>query len=374
MATLALVAGLHCTADADRWSIIALVSAEGNLQAAGNEYAQRLMTVAADADLTVAVQIDNGTERPVRHLLLDGRAVSIGESEAPRASSHHGEFVHFFRWARDSTNADRYAVVVFGHGVSASGRGADGAKSGPWPMVGATSRADGAPLSPAGLAAALRDGLGRGVEVMVLDTCYGASLEVVWDLRGAADVIVASPGRVPSTGMPWDRALRERPDTASAAETGRRWAEAGDGLVAVDTRRLGPVAQSIARLSTALVENIQEFAPALTAARSTSSSWGWENEMCDLREICDALAENAGSGVREVALDAVAALDDCVLSDAGRLTVPFPSGLWTEGVVSQTDGFNEISRWGEMTDAYLDRQQQLMRRTLDDLRLDGAAT
>ncbi len=374
MTTLALVAGLHCTADADKWSLFAFVSAEGNLQAAGNDYAHSLMTVAAEADLTVALQIDNGTDRPVRHLLFDGRVRSIGESQAPEPSSHHGEFADFFRWARDSTNADRYAVVVFGHGVSASGRGWDGARAGSWPMLGLTSRADGAPLRPAALATAMREGLGRSADVLVLDTCYGASLEAVWDLRRAADVIVASPGRVPSTGMPWERALLEAPGTASAADTGRRWAGAGEGAVAVDTRGLVSVAKSIAALSTALLEDIDEFAPALTAARSSSDAWGWQNEMCNLRELCDVLAQHCGDGVSEAALDAVAALDDCIVSDGGALTVPFPAGLWAEGVVSQPEGFNEISRWGEMTAAYLDRQQQLMRRTLDDLRPDGEAT
>jgi hypothetical protein len=369
---LVLLAGLHCTASAERSSIIALVCADGDLTRTGQDYARRLTEAAAEGGWTLALQIDNGSEHPVRRLLTAGSEAFVARPPAGGANSADPDaLVDLFDWAREAAPAERYIVVVYGHGSSASGRAWDGSQVASWPALAIDATAGGDPLQPAELAGAIEKGLGRKVDIVILDCCYGASLEVAWDLQLATDLLIASPGRVASDGLPWGSLLGRVSAAGPTTEIAQSVIEQHQGTTGLRLPALGSLKAALRALCAELIGNMPEYAPALTLAVSQSERWGAEREMCDLRALCVGLAATEGP-VANAALQTVAALDRCAIS--GMATVPFAIGPELQSVRFPVDGFTRTSSWGEMMEVYRNRLEELMHRTLDDRRHDGAAT
>lgn len=378
---LALAAGQHSAAWAESWSLIASVCADGDLQTLGEQYAEALVTAAQASGRSLALQLDNGEFRAARRLVRAGHRLSGGAPAAPSANSASAEaLADLLRWARAEVPADRYAVVIFGHGTSASGRGWNGEPIGAWPALAIDRSAGGDLLRPAEVAEAVETGLGGRAGIVLLDCCYGASLEAVWGLRGAAELVIASPGRLRSSGVAWDRMLGAPGEAERPEDLARIWAEsAGQSLTVVRTDRLEGVRESLARMCALAVAGMPQVAPQLTRARSGSPRWGAEGEMCDLRALCLAMANGSGGEIRDAAAETVAALDGCVVSGGGQrgrgaVTVPFAAGFGSRWPQVEPDGFTELSGWSALTRAYRDRLRDLMHRTYDDRRHDGAAT
>ena len=374
LVAVALAAGLHCTAEAETWSLIALVVADGTLQPAGEDYAQRLIAAARQQQWSLALQLDNGTDSPIREAVVEGRRLPAAHAAPPTGSALGPALVDFFTWARGVAPGERYAIVVFGHGVSASGRGWDGTEVGRWPMVGVSSVRHSEPLAPRVLAQAVVEGLERPACVAVIDSCYGASLETAWDLRPAADVVVGAPGRLPSSGLPWPKMLEEAAGASCGSELGRRWALGSEELVAIRTAGLERVAERLGVLSQTGIETIELMTPIFSGAHGQARTWGAESEMADLYALCDTLVARDEGPIATAAKEVRSALDDCIVSDGGAVTVPVGRGLQPAVAQDPAGGFNEISGWGAMTRAYHDRLRYLMHRTFGDRRHEETST
>lgn len=368
---LAFGTGLRCTAHADTWSLLALVVADGNLAAAGESYCENLLSAAEEAEWSIALQLDNGTDHLTRKVLREGQRHPVSRQLRSVDYRDADQLAEYFRWATENAPAEHYAVVVFGHSVSASGAAWDGARGGTWPAV-AIDGTSGVPLRPTVFGDALIDAVGRKADVVVLDCCYGASMEVSWGLRHSAEVIIAWPGKAPISGLPWSQMLDGETPLDPAAVV-RTWAEPAGDTVAIRTKGLREVVRSVRCLSAAIGSSIDLEAPALTQARSECSAWGWEDEMCDLHDLCTRLADVADGRTAIAAARVADAVDSCVISDHGAVTVPFATGLHAEEAGYLNGGFGEVSKWDDMINAYHDRQQKLMRRTLVGERHDRAA-
>lgn len=365
IAALVLVAGLHCTADADQVSLLALVCAEGGLEAPGSQYANRLLEAAKSSGCSLALQLDNGTDCGPRRLVKNG----IELPAAPGGGGAIGQtktVAEFLGWGARVTGASTAVVVVYGHGTDASGLGPAGQRVGPWPSLATGSGADPDALEPAELAGAIHRGLGGKADLVVLDSCYGASIEVAWALRNAAKVVVASPGRVPVEGLDWER-LTERRTAGGAEELARSWsAAAGHRVVAIRTTYLEKLFDRIRAVCMEALPGMDGLAPVLTGALSSVPRWGSENQLCDLRGLMRTIAGTEGA-VADEAGEALAVLDACTLTDQDRvdggLTMPFRSGLGDRSRRFDPDGFVESSGWGRLTRAYAERLKDLIHRT-----------
>ncbi len=382
MIALALVAGLHCTAAAETWSLVATICADGDLAPLGEQYAQRLVAAARTAGWSLALQLDNGDERPSRRLLRAGEEVRVEGPVADGAPNLAcaGTLTEFLALAGAEVPAERYAVVVFGHGASASGRGWDGATVGAWPALSIDVSAGGDALKPDELAEAIAEGLGGRAEIVVLDCCYGASLEVAWALREVAGLVVASPGRLRSTGLAWDAMLEPAGTSLGPEELALGWAAgAGQDLTVLRADRLEELRGSLRRLCGLMVERMPVAAPSLTEARSACPTWGSESEMCDLRALCAGVAAGSSGELKVAAEQTLGTIDRCVGlpgwgDGRGAVTVPFACGFGRSWPAVAPQGFGESSGWGAMIRAYHARLRNLMQRTDNDRRHDGAAT
>jgi hypothetical protein len=222
----------------------------------------------------------------------------------------------------------------------------------------------------------MEDGLDRRAEALVLDSCYAASLQVIWDLRRASEMVVASPGRMPSVGLPWQSVLAAVGATGTGLDVGHECLQQVDRpLVAVRTDGLVRVAESMSRLATAATGQMESFAPVLTGALSRAETWGSEGEMCSVRTLCAEIGADGGK-IGRISRQLVADIDRCteIGAGGGGVTMPLRAGLREMSDTVSVGGFNETTGWGEMSHAYRDRLKSLMHRTFDDRRHDGAAT
>lgn len=105
----------------------------------------------------------------------------------------------FLSFAERAYGAARYSLTVWGHGTGWRGEGSP-VSDGTVPMKAvALDDTSGSYLPIGDLGAALS---GSGLSVVGFDTCFGALLEIGYELRGAASYLVASEGPTRETG--WD--------------------------------------------------------------------------------------------------------------------------------------------------------------------------
>lgn len=200
--------------------------------------------------------------------------------------------------------AKHYALLVMGHGTG-------------------LLRAQGtAGLNPRALRQELEPAvarLGRPLDLMGLDTCFGGALEVAYELRGSCRFLTAAPGLIYSPGLAWSAALEG--DSPEPVDVARRVVEAGMpadepvALLGLDMERLPAVSAALGVLTSALRKGPPELAPTMIFVRSRTRSWGEKGELCDLRGLVSGLESNvADADVKRASALVRAAVDGLVLA------------------------------------------------------------
>lgn len=131
----------------------------------------------------------------------DGGAVIPVDHEVNMASA--ATLQAFITFAVESYPAARTMLVLWGHGDGWRGLCPDGSDILTLPELGSA------------LASATAT-IGRGIDIVAVDSCAGATFEMLYELSGYSDFLVASENNVPSQGMPYAHILDEL-----AAETGQ---------------------------------------------------------------------------------------------------------------------------------------------------------
>jgi len=304
------VAGVQ--AAAPRWTLLAYMQTSGQLEAAANGYLQQfgeaLEGQARGGQVQVAAQVEGAGALAdpglARRVVWSGgerteTQVRSGEMDAPGAVSD------FLAWGVRAAPAERYLLLVLGHG-----RPPD--ENGPWP--------GGFRLSH------LAQGLARSgpdkLEVVFLDCCYAGSMESAHLLRGEARFLVAPPGLLYAPGLPCGRilaALVARPEmtprelSVLAVDQARElWsAQPGRtaGLLAMDLERAGELRPAVGDLAQALRAALEPSLANLTLARGQAMAWGAQAEVVDGTALAEALAQvSAEPGVAQAAARLAGAL------------------------------------------------------------------
>lgn len=268
-----------------QWTIFVCVDTRGGLQQAAREYqarlervsrqrafplaVQRIVQDAPDAGLTEQLLVfDNDRWRTARSGPVGALAPAVGDAAWT-----------FFR----QHPARQRMVLIVGHGAGLL-----------------ESQA----MEPEALGTALSapGGDAPPIDVLGLDTCYGASLEKLWALRGCCRYIVAAPGLVYSPGLRWDEALSEpagdeaRTLAKSVTQLGMSRGTQDAALVSIETAQLEGVRLRVAELVDMLVPQMAEMGPTIIFTRSRVASWGKRRELCDLAAFAAGLAANVGGG------------------------------------------------------------------------------
>ena len=103
----------------------------------------------------------------------------------------------FVEYVKDSYKAEQYALIIWGHGTGWRYM-SQGTESGGMRAV-AIDDKSGSYMSLCELSGALAN---QGINVIGFDTCFGGTIETVYELKDSTQFVTASAGLTPGTG--WD--------------------------------------------------------------------------------------------------------------------------------------------------------------------------
>ena len=347
---------------AQSWTLAAHVSVDGDLRETGGEYAERIVDAARSGGWTLRLQLSETAGDLVRHAVTDG---VVDEAGVPPAASASAAVEDLLRWAQESAPADKYALIIYGHDARSAG-------------------SDQEELTFREIDAGIMAGLGRPVDVMVLDRCYGAGVDALWELRSSVDVLVGAPGRRLSTGLAWQKVIGEVPASSgmSAADFALRCAEvegtdAMAHMVALRPSESPAIAKALRGLVEAVEPEMAAVAPLLTLVRGQAAGQGGDAKMVDLVDLCNGLSLVADGEVRTAALATVTAVEASFLrsGEARRCGPSISFGPGPVGGVqpaADRDSFAEASGWLELTESYRSRLRELINRPAGDAKEQAA--
>ena len=364
-----------------RWAFIGRFAGEGVGMAADSARHARDWQQLAGTAVTVVETVGAGAGdadlKRTRRIARDGE-VPCEQSSRVGASETEASFAGFLDWGLALAGDRPCLLALMGHGTG--------------PVWGGAPRGDGwrlwSPcsghhpgLSAASLAATLRHSLAKAgrnrVQVLVLETCFGASLEVLAELRACAEIIIAAPGEVVSPGIHWRLPrLGEavRPDALAADLLRGQLSEPGDGpiwsLTACTTTQIGAVTTALMGACSAASREMQTFRAAAGRAEAASALGERLPGCCDLADLAAGLeayaqgselgqaADVLASGVRRMVVGRVVlgGRQDArakTLQRAGvTLGLPPTSTQGIGGYLLQTSLARETG-WGKLLEAYL---------------------
>jgi hypothetical protein len=134
----------------------------------------------------------------------DGEAVIPADHEVNMASA--ATLQAFITFAVERYPAAHTMLILWGHGDGWRGLCPDGSDILTLPELGSA-------LASATAA------MGRGLDIVVVDSCAGATFEMLYELSGQSDFLVASENSVPFQGLPYTQIMNAlAADTAQSAE------------------------------------------------------------------------------------------------------------------------------------------------------------
>jgi len=215
------------------WTVMVYMNADNNLDSFAIDDFDEMAQV-DNASVNIVVQLDRAQAQAWttarRFLITQGLQPTDGSELEELGEVNMGNpdtLEDFITWARANYPAQNYGLVLWGHGdgwrESAEGQN-------PFRGVCTHDTNDGAGgtdrLTMQELHQALDNGTGSGtnpIQVINMDACLMAGLEVAYEIKDFADYFAASADLVPGTGNDYEDILH--PANLSETTTPQEWAE-----------------------------------------------------------------------------------------------------------------------------------------------------
>ncbi|MFN7963483.1 MAG: clostripain-related cysteine peptidase [Thermoanaerobaculia bacterium] len=398
------------------WTFLVYMAGDNNLSGAGDTDLAEMRQVGSSGHLNVVVQFDNAGDNGTRRIHVGHhggheKVVQLAETD----SGSPEVLVDFVRWAHKAYPAKRYALVLWNHGggwepaeieriARASRSPGFSVREAPLRAASklrraffrhtlerilATSADERAILSDDGsghsldtveLGKALEEIvglLGQPIDLLGMDACLMANLEVAFQAAPYAKVLVASEETEPADGWPYGTVLdllAEDP-LLPPAELGGRIvehylrsyagnAEAGDVTqAAFDLSKIDQLVTPFDALAQALLVEMPGAANTLWSAHRHSASF-WDGTLRDLGQLAGGLEAKGSAAVAGAARDLLAALEPgpgrAILAAGGQgkkvdscrgVSIYLPS----EAAISPYYGDLELAKrtqWPRLLEAY----------------------
>jgi clostripain len=189
------------------WTILVYEDADNNLESAGVHDVNEMETVGSTDEMNIIVQFDrcagfdttNGNWEGAKryYITKDSDPNLISSKElADLGEVNMGDpetFINFTTWAVDHYPAKRYLVVFWDHGGGWHGACWDDTDADYLDLDNVSTALNG-----------LNEHLGRPVDVVGMDACLMAGIEIIYQLRGSCKVAVLSGTTEPDDGWPYD--------------------------------------------------------------------------------------------------------------------------------------------------------------------------
>jgi hypothetical protein len=225
-----------------------------NLAPAAFEDIKELQEVGASGAVSIAVQVDLRLFPPVRFVIDSDGIIQDLQHRRESSAGQPETLTSFLKWAEAKFDAERYLLILWGHGVGIG-----------FELEFATNLADGPFDGEDGLKVReLADVLKgyvkrqqRPIDLVGFDACYMIGIEIVYELRGLAAYLVGPQSSLPFGGWPYTpviRALKKNP-----RQSPRQLARTISRLVVASFKRSDNVTMTAVAPSTALGDVARTF-------------------------------------------------------------------------------------------------------------------
>ncbi len=394
------------------WTVLAYLSGDSNLEGAALGYLRKLAAVPgsdrvcliAEVDRTPGYSSEFGDFTDARRIAF----VTRGEGQrrewvqaAWRGEVNMGDpetLIGFALWGIEQFPAERYLVLLMGHGNGVRELTANPYEAAPQSGIGLDATSGGDALTVEEIGDACRQiaasGIGQ-ISLLAVDACFSATVELACEVAPAVRCMTGSPGLIYEPGVPWDKVLsglagnprmspRELGHLAVAATQAERAAGASPGAayMAAELTAASELQGALGALTEELRSRMSELAPLVTQARAGAPTSGMHWEMRELSTLLGALSAAA----QEQGLDALVQkvdfargiADSMALSayaedaaDGQRtcrgLAVFLPPNLtiFPEDYLTSSS-FAREAGWGTFVASYLKHVRDLVTRTPED--------
>jgi Clostripain family len=412
-----------------KWTVLVYLAGDNNLDSAGVVDLAEMKKVGSGSDLAIVAQFDrSGARGETRRYFLQKGTNLAKDVVATLGETNMGDpdvLEGFLRWGAKTYPAHNYMVVIWNHGAGwddtdiyrsarkslgrnftykgqnvVRGRSAAGSIS-PLATVRAIARR---PIRRAVFASTIHAAvktraiafddnakdfldnvemkrvlarasqfLGGKIAVVGMDACLMSMVEVAYQIRDTATVMVGSQEVEPGEGWPYDtilRALAAKP-AMSAADLGRtivsRYlasysASAGVTQTALDLPRVESLVKAIDGLAVALTKGLSNPAVLMALVRARNSVQSYDTkDYIDLVDYCrlvkkqttDSAIGTACSEVEKLGVDPLvlaAGYKGDAMKDSHGVSIYFPQGEVSD-LYAKLD-FAKKCRWPAFLDKY----------------------
>ena len=404
-----------------KWTVMVWLAGDNDLEEFGDKDLAEMKKVGSTSDVDVVAQFDSMRDNRTRRYHLR-RATSLdADVVAELGETNTGDpavAVDFFAWAMRTYPAERTLAVIWNHGSgidetdiyrNARARGDSVSRGAPAAAGGLERRVVRAALSSRHrralfastvdqavhdraiayddssrdfldnaelkrVLAEVKKAAGRPLDVLGFDACLMNMLEVAYQVRGTAGVMVGSEELEPGDGWPYDRVLRavnEKPSmdaaTLGATVVTEYIASYASGNVtqsALDLGQLEPVALAVDVLAAALTRAVKSDVELAAVTRALNATQRFDTaDFVDLGHFCEVIGQRSKDAkVKAAARDVRQALAGdprfVILSgtrgstvrDATGTAIYFPSRQ-VNAAYKKLD-FAKATRWGRFLTAY----------------------
>ncbi len=300
-----------------KWTWLVYMAGDNNLEGAGRADLDEMRRVGSTDEVKVLVQFDTEENRCTRYLVGRNRLNAVQKMPGVDCGDP-GVLADFIRWGMRSYPAERWLLDIWNHGGGwenlEPGHDYDAIRAAkPFRSAKAlrlrrsifrttAARIAGMPveartiaidcgsrdyLDNAELRAAVESALPLGgkIDVLGCDACLMNMLEIAYEMRGAAEILVGSEETEPEQGWPYAAilgALVARPSMSPADlartivdEYGNWYRDGADSATqsALALGRIDPIADATDELAALLVKDIRRTAGAAILARDKAQKF-----------------------------------------------------------------------------------------------------
>jgi hypothetical protein len=341
-----------------KWTFLVYGAADNSLAADILNDMNELEGVGSTSDVNLLAFLDTPQGASVNYLVHDDDSAALHSPHASWGARDSGDvntLIDFVDWSLESYPAERYAVIVSGHGGGS-------------PRVIAPDDSTGHAIAVQSLESAINVityNTSRRIELFGADACLMQTVEVAYQLRDQASYIVASENTEPGTGWNYDFVgshLVDEPESRGQdlaeimiASYARDYTNTGMGatLAALQTEQFlgsptdpgtASVATELQRLADAVATHASTpagRAELLDDAAKVYRVYGSSDDYADLDDLLALLGRSSSQAVREQAAQTLRSLDGLVLvawSDPtlfprpGGVTIYFPQHASLSGL------------------------------------------
>jgi hypothetical protein len=335
------------------WTVMVWMAGDNDLESFGDKDLAEMRRVGSTGEMDVVVQFDAMRDDRTRryHVGQGGRAdadvvAELGETN----TGDPAVAVDFFRWAIERYPAERLLGVIWNHGsgideTDVYSRAVSGGDAARGRARGTLSGRRRRPLFARTVAAAVRDRAiayddtardfldnlelkrvlaevkrqtGRVLDVLGFDACLMNMVEVAYQLKGTARIVVGSEEVEPGDGWPYDRvlgSLAAQPalsGAALAAQIVDHYIESyRSGSItqsALDLSRLDEVAGTVDALAVALLKAIRTPAEYAAVTKALNATQRFDMpDFVDLGHFCTEVAKRSRAAAVKAAAKATLA-------------------------------------------------------------------